>query len=207
MEIALLILEIISLLAIILGAAFLKSFLPGYLNRKGENLATKEDVADITDRIESVKKQHTVEIEAAKSTLLKEAHADNLKFEKEFEILTEIWEKLVDLRDTALNLRPGLDYEDTNNLDVRARRLDDFYQAFEKFRKAAMYRIPFYSKDIFDKIQIIMNMARKESREYLRGEKDDDKGQYWDNAEQFSEKFLIIIEELEGLIRSRISFK
>jgi hypothetical protein len=32
----------------------LKSFLPSYLSEKGKNLATKEDVASITDKVESV---------------------------------------------------------------------------------------------------------------------------------------------------------
>ena len=34
---------------------FIKSFLPSYFYEKGKNLATKEDIASITDKVESVK--------------------------------------------------------------------------------------------------------------------------------------------------------
>jgi|GEM_PF-6437972 len=46
------ILEII--VAVIVGF-LLREFMPGYLRKKGENLATKEDVEEITKKIESVK--------------------------------------------------------------------------------------------------------------------------------------------------------
>lgn len=52
--------------AVIGGCAvylLLKSFLPSYLSEKGKNLATKEDVASITDKVESVKTDYTKIIE------------------------------------------------------------------------------------------------------------------------------------------------
>ena len=44
----------------------LKSFLPGYLTEKGKNLATQEDIAKITDRIESAKSPYSVALEELK---------------------------------------------------------------------------------------------------------------------------------------------
>lgn len=41
----------------------LKSFIPSYLSKKGENLATREDVAKITEEIERVKSQYAVVVE------------------------------------------------------------------------------------------------------------------------------------------------
>ena len=35
----------------------IKYFLPGYLSEKGKNLATREDIVEITDKIEEVKAQ------------------------------------------------------------------------------------------------------------------------------------------------------
>ena len=41
----------------------LKSFVPAYLSKKAENLATREDVAKITEEIERVKSQYAVVID------------------------------------------------------------------------------------------------------------------------------------------------
>lgn len=38
----------------------IKFFLPGYLTEKGKNLATSEDVEEITQKIESIKADYSV---------------------------------------------------------------------------------------------------------------------------------------------------
>lgn len=43
---------------ILLGIIILYFFIPSYINKKGENLATKEDIAEITDKVEGVKHQY-----------------------------------------------------------------------------------------------------------------------------------------------------
>lgn len=45
----------------------IKSFIPSYLSEKGKNLATKEDIATITDKVESVKTDYAKVIEEIKS--------------------------------------------------------------------------------------------------------------------------------------------
>ena len=52
--VTLIIASLVSLVSFVLGA-----FFRGYLNKKGENLATKEDIAKITDKIEQVKSAYT----------------------------------------------------------------------------------------------------------------------------------------------------
>ena len=44
----------------------LGAFVQKYLNKKGENLATKEDIAEITDKIEQVKSAYTERLEQTK---------------------------------------------------------------------------------------------------------------------------------------------
>ncbi len=44
----------------------LGAFVQKYLNKKGENLATKEDIAEITDKIEQVKSVYTERLEQTK---------------------------------------------------------------------------------------------------------------------------------------------
>ncbi len=45
----------------------LKSFVPSYLNEKAKNLATREDIAQITDEIERIKTQYSFLIEELKA--------------------------------------------------------------------------------------------------------------------------------------------
>jgi hypothetical protein len=58
-------------LGAVIGGLFvyflLKSFLPSYLSEKGKNLATKEDVALITDKVESVKTDYAKVLEELRS--------------------------------------------------------------------------------------------------------------------------------------------
>lgn len=51
------------------GVVFLllKHYLPSYLAEKGKNLATKEDIAEITDEVEGVRSQYAVLLEELKA--------------------------------------------------------------------------------------------------------------------------------------------
>jgi hypothetical protein len=56
---------LIGILAFLLGL-LVREFLPGYVRKKGENLATKEDISEITRRQEDIKHQFNVLIEESK---------------------------------------------------------------------------------------------------------------------------------------------
>ena len=66
MDIASLILGILNLIVIVAGGFIIKNYLPSYFGEKGKNLATKEDVADITRRIEDVKHSYASLLEEQK---------------------------------------------------------------------------------------------------------------------------------------------
>jgi uncharacterized membrane-anchored protein YhcB (DUF1043 family) len=55
-----------TVVAFLLGL-LLKSFLPNYVKKKAENLATKEDIKNITEKIESVKSKVEINTDAHKS--------------------------------------------------------------------------------------------------------------------------------------------
>lgn len=57
MEIAQLIFNILSLIGVFSIGLFTKNYLPSYMDKKGENLATKEDVEEITRKTEEVQKE------------------------------------------------------------------------------------------------------------------------------------------------------
>jgi len=65
---------------------FLRSYLPSYFQEKAKNLATKEDIAGITHRIESVKNEYAKQLKEFEhqKTLLTEGFKNTLSREQEF---------------------------------------------------------------------------------------------------------------------------
>ncbi|HAS8570385.1 TPA: hypothetical protein I7778_22145, partial [Vibrio vulnificus] len=58
---------ILYLVIAFLFGLLVKSFLPNYVKKKAENLATKEDIKNITEKIELVKSQVEINTDAHKS--------------------------------------------------------------------------------------------------------------------------------------------
>ena len=67
------ILQFITLVVMVMLGLLLKSYLPSYLTKKGENLATKEDIEEITSKVERIRSQHASELEALRSRLQSES--------------------------------------------------------------------------------------------------------------------------------------
>jgi|GEM_PF-968915 len=70
MEMTALFLSVASLTGLLVAGLLLRGFLPSYVSEKGKNTASKEDIAHITELVESVKALHISEIEHLKATLL-----------------------------------------------------------------------------------------------------------------------------------------
>jgi len=76
MEAFSIILQILTLLGIG-GIYFFKKYLFSYSSEKGKNLATKEDIEEITRKIENVKSEYLIELETVRVELLKILHQKN----------------------------------------------------------------------------------------------------------------------------------
>lgn len=83
-------LSVLSMCVVVVGGLILKSYLPSYMNEKGKNLATKEDISFITNEVERVKSLYAGEVETLKSTLMSE----NQTLEKRRKIYEEICNSL-----------------------------------------------------------------------------------------------------------------
>jgi hypothetical protein len=57
---------ILNLIAFLVFWLLLKNYLPTYFQEKGKNLATKEDIKDITDKVEAVKAEYARQLEQFK---------------------------------------------------------------------------------------------------------------------------------------------
>lgn len=80
-------------LASVVTGLMLKFYLPGYLGEKGKNLATKEDIEHITEKIESVKTQYALLVEATKVENQLRVAALDKRLEKAQEAFA-LWRKL-----------------------------------------------------------------------------------------------------------------
>ena len=77
---ATLILQVLTLLAVLAGTLLIRNYLPSYAGEKGRNLATKQDIEEITRKIEAVK------AEIQRNQLIEQAKRD-LKYQACLEAL------------------------------------------------------------------------------------------------------------------------
>src|SRR5215213_11200962 len=111
----------------------LRSFVPKYVEEKAKNLATKEDIEDITASIERVRSQHTAELERVRSDLNRALNVHKLQYETELKTYEQIWVDLVDVQRAALSLRPVVDtlpHDEAEKQRVMQKRLETFGDAF-----------------------------------------------------------------------------
>ena len=100
---------------------FLKSFLPSYFSKKAENLATKEDVASITDKVESVKTDYAKVIEELRTNnQLKLA-----EIEREKNIKKEVYLQAVEALTRTQNVVARLSDLNIDQQQINAGMLND----------------------------------------------------------------------------------
>jgi len=193
-----LLLNVVEFVIIVVGALFLKSYLPAYFAEKGKNLATKEDIKDITEKVEAVRVEY-----------VKRQHVHQMTFDKEFEILSEVWGTLVDLRSATQGLRPLLDHYDPNEPDEerRSKRLQKFAESYNVFANTVVKNQPFYPKEIYESLFEIMMIAREEADEYSLHDPDRRPldSQYWKNALNNQRRIIEVVDKVCEQIRERIA--
>lgn len=176
----------------LVAGLILRSFLPGYLGEKGKNLATKEDIAEITKRLEGVR-----------SEIGSRLHVHQRRYEHEFTLMMELSEKLVELRDAARSLRPVAGYlpaDETEDKKRRRIRFNDANRALYVFREN---RKPFFPLEIYNLIEVFDTAAWKEfvadkHRDPLKDEN------YWEQAIENQEKIAMLAESVLNAIRERV---
>jgi hypothetical protein len=100
----------LQLAALVIIAILIKTALPTYLAEKAKNLATKEDVADITDKIEGVKRDHAEQMARLNMALSQQQLVRRKRFEKEYATYEEIWKAFVAWEKSLNAARPRAKY-------------------------------------------------------------------------------------------------
>ncbi|WP_125939521.1 hypothetical protein [Pseudoalteromonas espejiana] len=90
-------LQILVLLAI--GCIFLfRKYLFSYTTEKGKNLATKEDIEEITRKVEEVKSGYVAEIERLKVDLSVLSRKHNILLDEKVRVFKKLQKRLVDFK-------------------------------------------------------------------------------------------------------------
>lgn len=197
-----------SLMVIIIAYLLWQHFLPGYAKKKGENLATKEDINEITREIESAKLDYASQLENTKAELSTLVTRHGFRYEREYEILGSLTELLVELRDACNSLRPAVDIKDltTPESTIKQQRLSRLYNATRQLYLEIEKKRPFFPSDIYTAINATLDITHLESIQYRIKDpfKGDEFLEYWETAEKNQKAVTQAVESAMDLIRQRV---
>lgn len=167
-------------------------FLINYLREKAKNLATKEDICGITKEVESVKTHYASQL-----------HVSQIRYEKEFQILSDLSEKLVELRDAALSLRPTVDFVPQDEKEERQKRLIRFHEANRALYLVSEAKRPFYPEQVYRVLNEFSRIAWSEAVGYKNREFSHPI-KYWEEAQKNAEAISTLANKTLDAIRDRI---
>jgi hypothetical protein len=170
-----------------------------YAAEKGKNAATKEDIEEITDKIESVKRLYSEELELVRATLGSRSHTYHVRYEREFDIVLELTEKLVDLRNAALSLRPIMRLGDREKSELR----DEYFRAERALTRFADTRRPFFPEGIYQALYDVGQAAWAEAVQHGMYTPDNNPN-YWTDAQKNAETILTLSNNALDMIRARV---
>ncbi|CAZ96801.1 hypothetical protein [Zobellia galactanivorans] len=134
----------------------------------------------------------------------KEASIHKIQFEKEFEIYNQLWGDLVNMRNSTITLRPKLDIVNPkeSETDRKKRKLEKFRQSFKKCLNTFENNKPFYSELVYEEIDNLIKLVKKEILEYNFETENDD--EYWENAENNTLEIIRSTDKICKEMRKRI---
>ena len=145
------------------------------------------------------KKILKLETDAERKTLI-----HKFQFEKEFNVYTDLWAKLIDLRNKTVSLRPFLDSRDTNKTEdeIMIERLKEQWIKLVAVGETFDKNKPVYSKDVYKEIESLVKLARFEAIDYEHGDRRE--STYWEKADENVKKIVDSMDKIANLIRKRI---
>ena len=176
-----------------IGGAWLIS----YIREKGKNLATKEDISEITQKIESIK-----------TDLAAKQHFSQIRYGREMKVFEEIWPKLCELQEAVLALRPVMDtlpQEGETKESRKSMRAENFTNAFVAFRTAIKHSRPFYPPVIWNELVILLKLCWGEATEYGIYSDERKPRDYWEKAMDNAKAINDQIDKTCEAIRTRLS--
>ncbi|UAN04424.1 hypothetical protein [Achromobacter mucicolens] len=157
-----------------------------YFSEKGKNLATKQDIGQITNEIESAKSAHARDLEAVKHSLSAQMSRYGFRYQQEFEILKSLSAFLVDVRDSSMALRPVLDFQVPGETEEqrKERRLKDLHAHMFELYKCKEKLLPFYPPEIREAVDAVFKAAHFERVQYQYGDRQAPGMKYYEEAQK-----------------------
>lgn len=211
MDLTNIILNFIEIIVIIIGGLLLRHYLPSYFSEKGKNLATKEDIGEITHEIEGIRNEYSKNIEVLKSNLEKKTHVHQVRYEHEFKVLVDVWDSLIHLRNTTIQLRPIFDVNDSSKTEDQKKeeRLREFSSAYQGFVDKVEKNRPFYPAKVYKSLTELIRIMRAEALEYqFKTPNSNQPGfdqKYWNSAIQNKEMIVAAVDSICETIRKQLA--
>lgn len=202
--------------------AFVAVYLAAYIREKGKNLATSEDIHEITRQIESIKTEYAKELESLRagystglkyfeSQLSRRRQVDGIRFEKEFQVYQDVWAALIEFQRSVHFLRAVVNLP-TSEPGMREEALGKFRETREAFDATFGKNSPFIAKNVyialanFMKSRVIMELClyRPEFSPLPDASVDRDKELCAINSDSDSDEVIQMVIEIGGIIRERI---
>jgi hypothetical protein len=176
-------------------------YLRQYITKKAENLATKEDAAEITNEIEKIKHEYSSKL-----------FIGQVRYQNEFTILVHLSEKLAVLHDVLSNFETSVLFRGKYNPDSSIKEemkevlqaMKDLYWEYEKHS-------PFYPQEIYDGVSKLHRLVW--SQLVVEGDAQIQKCPGYDVAYEIAKKnapekkeISAVIEEIRNAIRKRVEY-
>lgn len=197
---------LVLLVGLFLGGIW--TLLRSYLAEKGKNVATKEDLAEITSAVEEIRRESLSALEREKARLQHTQLVNARQYELELEAYRAVWSSLLPVHKAAGALRPMLDYglvEGETEESRQQARLAEFGNSFNPFTEAVWMHRPFYPAEVFAALDELRRLMYEEAIDYQYMDPREDRREYWTkaraNAKAISEQVVQVCET----IRHRLS--
>ncbi|MBO1012296.1 hypothetical protein IPU70_01950 [Achromobacter sp. SD115] len=177
-----------------------------YFSEKGKNLATKQDIGEITNKIEAAKSAHAKELEAVKHSLSAQMARYGFRYQQEFEILKALSALLVDVRDSTMALRPVMDFHVPGETDAERmeRRLKALHEQMYDLYKSKEKLLPFYPSEIREAVDAVFKAAHLERVQYQYGDRLAPGMGYYEQAQKNQEDIAAKVSAALEAIRVRV---
>lgn len=144
-----------------LGIAF-----RSYFSEKGKNLATKQDIGEITTKIEAIRTDYMRGLEESKSAWAAHSSLFTYRYQREYEMLRELSEILVEVKNAAgfFAAYPYLSPEMETKLSkqYRDKQAEALVRSLEHLQLLREQRRPFYPQEIYDALGHLASAAQQE---------------------------------------------
>lgn len=144
-------------------------------------------------------KNETEKIKNDKSVLV-----HKIQFEEEFNVYKTLWPVLIKLSNVTRQLRPMIEFIEANKTDdeIRIVKGREFNETFNNCLVIFQENKPFYPEDIFNEIESIIKISRKEAIEWQHMPPKE--SEYYKNAERNMDEIISKIDNVCLKIRDRI---